>query len=497
MIKKIFNIGDIRNGYPVLPKNERKNIIVLSDDLRLPSGVGTVTKEFVLGICHQFNIVQIGGAVKHPESGKIIDMCKSVQDETGVVDAYLKIYPTDGYGNQMLLRTIMDIEKPDIILHFTDPRFWGWLYQMEHEIRTKIPIAYLNIWDDVPFPHWNKPFYNSCDLLMGISKQTNIINRVVLGEDAKDKIITYVPHGINEEVFHPISENDIEYQKILLTKQNLFGVDNEKDFVLFYNSRNIRRKMTSDIILAYKVFCDKLPKEKADKCALVLHTQPVDENGTDLPAVVKAICPEYDVIFSTSHINSPDLNILYNIADVTINLSSNEGFGLGTAESLMAGTPIIVNVTGGLQDQCGFIKDDGSYVTIDDLSSEWATNHDGRYKKHGEWVKPVWPKTRSIQGSIPTPFIFDDRADWEDAAEAIYEWYSMTNEEREKCGFKGREFCLDPNVGLNATEMCRRMINDMVLAINTHKPRKRFSMHKITPFVDVKKPTGISLKYKG
>ena len=34
-----------------------------------------------------------------------------------------------------------------------------------------------------------------------------------------------------------------------------------------------------------------------------------------------------------------------------INLASNEGFGLGTAEAVMAGTPMIVNVTGGLQDQ--------------------------------------------------------------------------------------------------------------------------------------------------
>ena len=34
-----------------------------------------------------------------------------------------------------------------------------------------------------------------------------------------------------------------------------------------------------------------------------------------------------------------------NINDVTINMGPNEGFGLGTCESLMNGTPIIVNVT--------------------------------------------------------------------------------------------------------------------------------------------------------
>ena len=66
----------------------------------------------------------------------------------------------------------MKVEKPDAILHFTDPRFWGWLYAMEHEIRQQIPILYYTIWDDLPFPHWNENAYESCDLLMAISKQT-------------------------------------------------------------------------------------------------------------------------------------------------------------------------------------------------------------------------------------------------------------------------------------------------------------------------------------
>ena len=66
------------------------------------------------------------------------------------------------------------------------------------------------------------------------------------------------------------------------------------------------------------------------------------------------MCPDLNIIFSTNKLSSQHLNYLYNIADLTINLASNEGFGLGTCESLMSGTPIVVNVTGGLQDQCGF-----------------------------------------------------------------------------------------------------------------------------------------------
>ena len=56
----------------------------------------------------------------------------------GIKDGYLKVYPTDGYGDELMLREVMALEKPDAILHYTDPRFWIWLYNMEAEIRVDI-----------------------------------------------------------------------------------------------------------------------------------------------------------------------------------------------------------------------------------------------------------------------------------------------------------------------------------------------------------------------
>ena len=121
----------------------KKKILLLSDDLRMHSGIATQSKEFVMGTLHKYDWVQLGGALKHPEQGKVIDMCQAVKNDYGIEDAYLKIYPVTGYGSPQVLREIMQIEKPDAILHFTDPRFWIWLYQMEHEIRQQIPIMYL------------------------------------------------------------------------------------------------------------------------------------------------------------------------------------------------------------------------------------------------------------------------------------------------------------------------------------------------------------------
>ena len=161
-------------------KPKKKKILLMSDDLRMHSGIATQSKEFVMGTLKHYDWVQLAGAVKHPEEGKIVDMSEAVRNELGITDAYLKIYPITGYGNPDILREIIKMEKPDAILHFTDPRFWIWFYNMEHEIRQTMPIFYYNIWDDLPDTKYNKNYYRSSDLLMSISKQTYGLNYRIL-----------------------------------------------------------------------------------------------------------------------------------------------------------------------------------------------------------------------------------------------------------------------------------------------------------------------------
>ena len=462
----------------------KKKILLLSDDLRMSSGVGTVSKNFVLGTIDKYDWVQAGGAIKHPEEGKIVDMNESVRKDTGIEDASLKIYPISGYGNQELVRNLINIEKPDAILHYTDPRFWEWLYQMEHEIRQSIPIFYYNIWDDLPTPRYNEFFYESSDLIMNISKQTfAMVRDAAVNKPRTDWDCTYIPHGIPEDKFHPITELDVDEWKELQQFKKQMLHNKEYDFILFWNNRNIRRKLPSDVIMAYKTFADMLPKEKADKCVLVMHTAPIDSNGTNLPEVVKQVCPDHDVIFSTKKLEDKQLNFLYNVVDVQINMASNEGFGLGTAEAVMAGTPIIVNVTGGLQDQCGF-KLNGKHITHKDYEEIMSLHDDRKWKNnseltHGEWVKPVWPSNRSLQGSIPTPYIFDDRCRWDDVADRMMEWYEVPLEDRKEAGLKGREWMLKDEIGMSCKNMCERFVHDMEQAWEKWTPRKRYTLHKV------------------
>ncbi len=188
-------------------------------------------------------------------------------------------------------------------------------FSIENEIRKKLPIIYLNIWDDLPAPYYNQAFYESCDALLGISKQTVNINKLVLGDKVKNKIIEYVPHGLNDELFYPIQNKEQDKEFTEFKKQLFKG--KEYEFVAFFNSRNIRRKQVPDTILAFSQFVQQLPKDKAGKCALVLHTELISEHGTDLIAVIETLVPkDVNIIFTPGRLDHKAMNYLYNLADV-------------------------------------------------------------------------------------------------------------------------------------------------------------------------------------
>jgi len=459
---------------------KKKKILLLSDDLRMTSGIATVSKEFVMGSMDRFHWVQLGAAVKHPDQGREIDLGEDARKESGVKDASLKIVPWTGYGDANILRQLIMRHQPDAILHFTDPRYWRWLYEIEAEIRENIPILFYHIWDDLPDPKYNRDYYESCDWLGCISKQTyGIVSRVgnIDSETIKpleDWQVDYVPHGINpKKVFK--TEVPADFKKAALG-----GKDYK--FVLFWMNRNIRRKQPSDVIWAYKKFVDGLPEKDRKDCCLLMHTAPVDQNGTNLYKVKEAICPDYEVRFSTSRIGDKELNYLYNLADCTINIAGNEGFGLTTAESVMAETPIIVNVTGGMQDQCGFRKkSDGKLFTADDYKKIGSLHNWREWEDkvtHGEWVKPVWSRVQTMTGSVPTPYIIDDKVDVTEVSEAIRYWYDKGVKGRAKAGKAGKKAFLG-ELGLGVDNQNKCMADGIEKAIKNFKPKKRYNLYKL------------------
>ena len=466
----------MKEKFRYVKKEERKKILLLCDDIRMHSGIATMAREIVVGTSHHFNWVNLAAAINHPEVGQAFDISGEINRITGIEDSDVKVIPNNGYGDAMQIRGLIAREKPDAIFIFTDPRYWIWLFEIEREIRNEIPLMYLNIWDDYPAPLYNKPYYESCDLLMAISKQTKTINEIVLGEAVEDKILKYVPHGINEDHFFPM--NSVEHVDILNQfKKDLFqGRDIE--FVALYNSRNIRRKSPGDVILAYRMFCDIIGEEKAKKCALVMHTQAVDDNGTDLYAVREAVCDDsyVNVFFSQEKLDTPQMNLLYNIADVGVLITSNEGWGLSLTETMMAGKMIIANTTGGMQDQMRFTDNNGDWINF---TSDFPSNHRGTYRDHGLWAVPVYPSNISMVGSPTTPYIYDDRCTPEDVAKALCTVYDLGKEERTRRGLLAREWVTSDESGMSARQMCTNVIDAMDESFDKFVPRSRFDLIKV------------------
>ncbi len=462
----------MNKDFKYIPKDKRKKILLICDDIRVHSGVATIAKEIVLHTSHHFNWVQIAGSIDHPEKGKRLDLSQNTNELMGINDSSVLLYPAAGYGDSQMLRSIIKLEKPDALFLITDPRYFTYIWSMEQEIRKKIPITYLNIWDDYPAPMYNRPYYEACDLLMGISKQTVNINKLVLKGHEGNRIFKYIPHGKDITHFFPLMDNDLD---LINFKKSVFK-NKDPEFVLYFNSRNIRRKQIPDAMMAFRAFLDSLPKEKAKDCYMVLKVERITNAGTDLPKVKEYLFDESykdNVIFIDSRLTEQQLNWLYNIADVHILLSSNEGWGLANTESMLAGTPIIANVTGGMQDQMRFIDEKGKWFTP---SADVPSNHRGTYKEHGEWAFPVYPTSRSIQGSPPTPYIYDDRCTWGDAFERIKECYSLGRKELKRRGLKGREWALSDEAGFTSTHQAKRVINALDELFDVWEPREKYEV---------------------
>ena len=382
---------------------EKIKVLVLSDHPLSPSGVGTQTNYMVTSLLDtgKFSFICLGGAVKHHNYNPV---------RTEQYGDDLVIYPVDGYGTQEMIRSLMRTERPDIMWIMTDPRFWGWLWDIEDEIRTNIPIVYYHVWDNYPYPKFNKSYYKSNDHIACISKLTyDIVQNV-----APDVPSTYIPHAVEPGIFGKQSED-----KVMQFKKQYFpqvcNWDKEEKFIFFWNNRNARRKMSGSVLCWFKEFLDEVGHDKA---SLVMHTDPKDPHGQDLEAIAHQLdMLDGQVVFSTAKQPSTILAMLYNVADCTINISDAEGFGLATLESLACGTPIIVNMTGGLQEQ--------------------ATNGE-------EWFGiGLQPASKAVIGSQPVPYIYEDRVSKEDYINALKKMFNMSKEERAEMGKKGMKHIED------------------------------------------------------
>jgi len=374
--------------------DKKIKVMTISDHPLSPSGVGTQTKYMIdyLQKTGRYEFVCLGGAIKHADY------------RPQKVDIYgddVIIYPVDGYGTQDTVRKALSEHKPDILWFMTDPRFYEWLWDIDDEIRANVPMVYHHVWDNYPYPKFNRNFYLSNDIVATISKVTDDIVKTV----APEVRCEYIPHSVDLENFKRLEED-----KVLSFKQKVFG----DKFVFFWNSRNARRKMSGSLIWWFAEFLEQVGKDKA---CLLMHTDPKDPNGQDLEAIISELgLVNGEVRFSIERSTPHEMAMMYNSADCTICISDAEGFGLSCLESLSCETPVIANMTGGLQEQ---VFDGKEYFGIG-----------------------IKPASKAVIGSQQVPYIYEDRIAKEDFIIALHAMLNMEKEELRDMGKKGKEHVL-------------------------------------------------------
>jgi len=367
-------------------------VMTISDHPFSPSGVGTQTRYMIdyLWKTGKYEFVCFGGAVKHADYRP--QKAESYGDD-------LIIYPVDGYGTADKVRQALDLHKPDVLWFMTDPRFYEWLWDIDDEIRSKVPMVYHHVWDNYPYPRFNTKFYKSNDVIATISKLTDDIVRTL----APEVKCEYIPHSVNLNTFKKLDSTQIAEMK-----KRHFG----DKFSIFWNSRNARRKMSGSVIWWFSEFLKEVGKENA---CLVMHTDPKDPHGQDLEAIIVELgLTGGEVKFSMEKRSAEEMAVLYNCADVTVCASDAEGFGLSCLESLSCETPVIATLTGGLQDQV--VAEDGTHLGVG-----------------------IVPASKAIIGSQQVPYIYEDRISKEDFLAALRKMYNMSQEERNALGTAARQ----------------------------------------------------------
>ncbi len=361
----------------------KKKIIVLSDHALSTSGVGVQTRHLINGLIKKgcWTFKQLGAAIKHSDYN-----LKKVNDD-------FIIKPIDGFGNKELMRNILITEKPDAIIIFTDPRFFHWLFEIEDEIHQVCPIFWWHVWDNRPAPLFNNWMYEATDAINCHSYLT-----YQMCSESFPKKSRFIPHALPDDIFYEISnEEKVNFKTKVLSK------DKKDYFVAFWANRNARRKRPGDLLHSWKLFLDKTKKRDA---ILIMHTDPFDREGVNIPKIIKMLDIKDNVAISTDKIDFDEMNIMYNISDITLNISFAEGFGLSTLESMQTGTPIVSVATGGLTRQ-----------VIDHRDNS----------ENGVAIKPT---LKSLVGSQNVPYIYEDYVLPEDVANGIYKMYSLNHEEK-------------------------------------------------------------------
>lgn len=367
---------------------KKKLILAISDIPLAATGVAVQFNQlitYMLGT-NEYMFYVIGGAVKHP------DMDIKVLSDSFVIE------PCVGQGNRDIVRKRLADLQPDAVFIFTDPHQYIYLWEMADEVKQVCPILYWHVWDNDPYPECNTMWYKGTDYIAAISKLTYDLVHPKFPEKTE-----YIPHTFSPYLYFPLPEH------AKARAAEFFYKDKAGWFKFLWVNRNGHRKQLNELLPTFKMFLDYLEREFGHrKAVLLLRTEPTDPEGPNVHANIDLCGINDNVILIEEKLDYPLMNVLYNSADLNMNISKAEGFGLTLLTAMNTKTLCAGVLTGGMKEQL-----------IDEETNEI-------------FGIPIKVHHRNLVGSQVVPYIYEDYASREDILEAMIKAYTMPKEEKEQ-----------------------------------------------------------------
>jgi glycosyltransferase involved in cell wall biosynthesis len=246
---------------------------------------------------------------------------------------FFQLNHDEWYGNKDSVMFWANQSKPDLVGFLSDSFMLRWIGEKKPKWKE---ISKSNTKSLFYFPFDSDHVYagakevmEQIDIRVAMSKFGQKVLKDGTGLDSY-----YIPHGVDLNIFRPITpEHKLELKKSA-------GFENK--FIVGCVARNQSRKMLPNMFDAFKEF----KKDKTD-VILFCHMDPVDPQGWNLIDYCNMIGLEVgkDVFFGLPKyslgVPEPRLNMIYNLFDIHVLPTSGEGFGIPLIESQACGIPNI------------------------------------------------------------------------------------------------------------------------------------------------------------
>lgn len=306
-------------------------VLILGDSPFLKTGFGRVNSHAAAGFLRAgFEVATVTGLQSKASGIK--------------TDLPITIFPTEAENSMGLIEAQAAIAEwePDCIYATGDPASVGTIASVIPDGMPYVP--YIPI-EGEPIVHtgWR-------NVLAYLDFLTCSQYGVDTVRKSLGKTVPYIYHGVDRDVFSPLTEQDREhYRKIL-------GWDNK--FVVTCVAQNVRRKQLPRLIEAITLLKHQY---KQKDIILYLHTVPYQNHwleGWNLTEIAAAFDVYDEVIFNPNMLDrhsavpevgtqdDPGLRELLGASDLFVLPSQVEGFGLPIAEAMAMGLPTMVTKYG-------------------------------------------------------------------------------------------------------------------------------------------------------